>query len=186
MLLVSGKNRNKNRYKIASVEKSKQPLSVAFTACNDPKGPGQSDEQRRIELAQLTDDVYYVVGYHAQSVTIQDDGTAKAGIYLLISGNLQDTVSVFNSVADGQFWDVGPLFDGIFNFPAEDMHPNTICGMALFPQDVRYTYEVKINSYRPLTEAEEIGTFVACNAMILVSPIRPNKYIVIESLSKVE
>ncbi len=158
-------------------------IGAFCVACESNPG---SNEQRRNELAQLTDDVYYVAGYHAQSVVIQDDETAKAGVYLFISENLQDTVSVFNSVSDGQFWDVGPLFDGLFNFPAEDMHPNTICGMALFPQDVRYTYKVKINSYRPLTESEEIGTVAACNAMIMASPIRSNKYIVVESLSKVE
>jgi hypothetical protein len=83
------------------------------------------------------------------------------------------------------YWVIDKLFDGIFGFPEELFWPReSICGMILFPN--MYTYKVKINSYRSLTDAEWKEVFPICNTMIMSSPISPNKYIVVESLSKIE
>jgi hypothetical protein len=160
-------------------------LCAGIFACND-NGGEMSEEQRRIELAKLTDDVYYVAGYHAMMVERQDDGTAKCGMYLFISDNLRDTVSVYNYIhPENSQSEPGMLLDGIFEFPSEIM-PGNICGYVFFPDEYRYTYPVTIESHRPLTETEEINTHVICNTLILGSNIQPNKYIVVESLSKIE
>jgi hypothetical protein len=159
-------------------------LCTAFVACNnEPNGEDElSDEQQRIELAKLTDDTYYVAGFNVQDVAIQADGTAKCGSYLFISENLQDTVSVYNRIrpVDGY---PGKLFDGIFEFPAEIMY-GSVCGFAFFPKEYRYAYPVKIHSHRAPKDDETL--FSLCNAMIMVSDIEPNKFIVVESLSKIE
>jgi hypothetical protein len=154
-------------------------LCAAVVACNNSNG---DDEQRRIELAKLTDDVYYVAGYYEGLVEIQDDGTAKCGSYLFISENLQDTVSVYNRIGT-EDWRPGRLLDGIFEFPAEIM-PRSITGYVLFSAEYRYSYPVKINSHRPMTENE---AFVPDHDMLRPgSSIQPNKYIFVESLSKIE
>ena len=157
-------------------------LCAGFWACNEHNGQAQSDEQRRIELAQLTDDVYYVAGYYANLAEIQDDGTAKCAVYLFISENLRDTVSVYNRISP-EDWRPGRLLDGIFTFPVEIMS-RSITGYVLFPEEYRYSYPVKINSHRPMTKDE---VFVPANDMYRPSSsIQPNKYIVVESLSQIE
>jgi hypothetical protein len=157
-------------------------LCVGFTACNKANESELTDEQRRIEQAKLTDDVYYVAGYHVQEIAIQDDGTAKCGAYLFVSENLRDTVSVYNRISPDD-WRPGTIFDGIFEFPAEIMYA-AVCGFAFFPEEYRYAYPVQIESHRPLKEDE---TFIGlCNTMIMFSNIRANKHIVVESLSKIE
>lgn len=157
-------------------------LCAGFVACNNPGEQELADEQRRIELAQLTDDVYYVAGYYEGLVETQDDGTAKCGAYLFVSENLQDTVNVYNRMSP-EDWRPGHLFDGIFEFPAEIMS-RSITGYVFFPEEYRYSYPVKINSHRPMTKDE---AFVPAHDMYRPgSSIQPNKYIVIESLTKIE
>jgi hypothetical protein len=155
-------------------------LCAAVTACNEPNGTELSDEQQRIELAKLTDDVYYVVGSDANTVDLLDDGTAKSWAYLFISENLRDTVGVYNRAEDGR---PGPLFDGVFEFPARIMRAG-MNGFMLFRKEYRYAYPVRINSHRPLKEDENFP--IVAYALFLPSDIHPNKYIVVESLSKIE
>jgi hypothetical protein len=154
-------------------------LCVAFATCNTNSGEVMSDEQLRIELAKLTDDVYYVAGSSSETWVFQDDGTAKSWLYLFISENLQDTVAVLNRVGR----EPGPLFDGIFEFPTEAMVSSAmLCGYYLFPEEYRYAYPVKINSHRPLKEDEFLP--IICFGGI-PSKIGSNKSIVVESLSKI-
>ncbi len=156
-------------------------LCTGLVACNEPNGPELSDEQRRIELAKLTDDVYYVAGSYSNVAVIQDDGTAKCSLYVFVSENLQDTVSVYNATNDLQ---PSTLFDGIFEFPAEIMPPAAACGIFFFPEEYRYSYPIIINSHRPLKKDESIEP--PCLMMGPTSLIRTNKQIVVESLSKIE
>ncbi len=156
-------------------------LCAAFTACNEPKDSNEWSEQRRIELAQLTDDVYYVAGSYSNMAFFYDDGTAKCSLYVFVSENLQDTVSVYNATNDLQ---PSTLFDGIFEFPAEIMPPAAACGIFFFPEEYRYSYPIIINSHRPLKKDESIEP--PCLMMGPTSLIRTNKQIVVESLSKIK
>ena len=157
-------------------------LLLAGAACNNSDdGDGQSDEPNWAELAQLTDDTYYVAGYDANSAVPLDDGTAKSKVYLFISENLQDTVGVYNLTEDRL---AGPLFDDIYEFPAEIMPSGGVCGFVLFPEKYRYAYPVRINSHRPRTEDDFFS--VGCVWDQMLSWIRTNKSIVVESLTKIE
>jgi len=155
-------------------------ICVGIVACNGPNGHELSDEQRLIEMSKLTDNVYYVVGHDAQDVAIKNDGNAESGGYLFISENLKDTVSAYTR---GESQTAYKLFDGIFEFPAEIMS-TSVCGFAMFPKEYRYEYPVKILSHRPRRKDEIFNP--VCPAFCLESKIRPNKSIVVESLSKIE
>ena len=153
-------------------------IGAFCVACESNPG---SNEQRRNELAQLTDDVYYVAGSYSNVAVFYDNGTAKCTAYVFISDNLQDTVSVYNATKDGQ---PGSLFDGIFDFPAGIMPPPAACGVFFFPEEYRYSYPVRIHSHRPLKKDEIF--FAPCLMMGPTSLIRTNKQIVVETLTKIE
>ncbi len=155
-------------------------LSAGFAGCSAQNGENLSDEQRRIELAKLTDEVYYVAGYHSNGVRVDDYGNANAEAYLFISENLRDSVAVYNLTKEGEF---GKLLDGIYELPTGIMS-RTVCGYVLFPEEYRYEYPVKINSHRPWNEDEPM--LAPCLHIYLSSNLSANKYIVVESLSKTE
>jgi hypothetical protein len=136
------------------------------------------EEQQRIELARLTDKFYYVAGAYSRTRTETqlENGTLSYIGYLLISENLRDTVGVYNGPQ-------GKLFEGVLEFPPE-IKRWWGYGYYLFIPEARYAYKIKIRSHRPCEDNEmHFGPFLTDNTW---SDLHPNKYIVIESYSKIE
>ena len=151
------------------------------------------------KVENLSQNVYYVVGYDgAADVDIQN-GTAKSGGYLFISENLKDSLLANNrfEVKEGEYWDtgyrLGDLLDDIIDIPVEAFMNNRACGFQYFPEEYRFAYKVQINSYRPMTEEEIRDVPRLVNAMCMPtfhvsddSELFPFKLIVITSISKIQ
>lgn len=153
-------------------------MTTVFVACEKEQAPS----------LLTVKGIFYVAGYNSPGINVRNDGTAEPGAFLFISENLKDTVCVNNSLwnKDEQFfYGYSGLLNDLFDFPVEIM-PQNICGFALFPQGYRYKYKVNVLSSRPMTESEKKATIRLCNAMMPMSDIHPNKYAVVESISKVK
>ena len=137
----------------------------------------------------MSQGIYYVVGYYGISQVDSLKGTAKAGGYLFVSENLKDSLFASNYifVHEGGYSGYGDLLDGIIVFPMESMALPSICKQeTFFAEEYRFAFKVQINSYRQMTEKEYkpfLGPLIA-----LCTFYKPYRYkpVVITSISKIE
>ena len=139
----------------------------------------------------LSQNVYYVVGWDGTSEVDLQKGTVKAGGYLLISENLKDSLLIDNMLRneEDKIFHLGYLFDDIFDFPVETMREKGPCAWAFFPEEYRFAFKVQINSYRPATENEELLALRGVNWFLCYRDkfIHDKfKCVVIISISKIE
>ena len=153
-------------------------LSLSVVSC----------EKNSKENNNLAQNVYYVVGYDGSSQIDTLKGTAKSGGYLFISEDLKDSLLTNNRFkAEGKtIFD--NLLDDIVDIPIEAMISNG-CGFTFFPEEYRFAFKVRINSYRPMTEEERLETvrviFAMCYDGLWSSNLK-FKPIVIKSILKIE
>jgi hypothetical protein len=118
------------------------------------------------------DGVFYVVGYDVQSGINIEGEMGVAGVYLLVSEDLKDTIATNN------------LPNHLFAFPAEIVKPINICGFTFFSEKYRYSYNVKM-TYMTMNKEEKMECNFICPAnFLLLHHINP-KYVIIKSISKI-
>ena len=129
--------------------------------------------------------VYFVVGFDGTSQVDEEKGTAKSGGYMFISECLKDSL-----LTTSRIWkkdcDYDDLLDGIIDFPIESMTVG-YCGWNFFPEEYRFAFKVQINSYRQMTEEEEMCTYAMTDTFCLPClQCRFFKKIIITSISKIQ
>ena len=152
-------------------------LAGSFTSCS--MSVDKPDEE------SLSQGIYYVVGFDGTSQVDEEKGTAKSGGYLFISECLQDSLLTTSRIWEKDC-DYDDLLDGIIDFPIESMTVD-YCGWNFFPEEYRFAFKVQINSYRPMTEEEEMCTYSITNAFC--APCLQCFYIkriIITSISKIQ
>ena len=132
--------------------------------------------------------IYYVVGYDGECKIDTLKGTAKSGGYVFISEDLKDSLLADNRFEGEKGYYYGTFLDDCIDFPIESMlSEGRYCGFTFFPDKYRFAFKVQINSYRPMTEAEERDAARLVNASCY-SPLVGYyfKPVVITSISKIK
>ena len=136
--------------------------------------------------------VYYVVGLDGGSRVGSGIGIVESRGYLFISEDLKDSLMAQSNSTEKMEGDIREihwdnLLDGVVSIPAEAFTGG--CGWSYFTEKYRFSFKVKINHHRPVTEEEAKEFYRLVNGFCynpFDNEIRGHKPVVITSISKIK